>query len=91
MSATIKPARKPGLGTTVHRDGTVSYWDVYSQSWRRIPLRTVDVAVLSTIGHDDRQRIKRAVKEMLLSLAVESACAEVHKLAAEIAAEDDAP
>jgi nitrate reductase alpha subunit len=32
---TSQPTIKPDLANTYHRDGTVSYWDIYCQQWRR--------------------------------------------------------
>mgnify|MGYP001566575381 CR=1 FL=1 len=45
--------------TVCHRDGTVTYWDVYLQGFRRD--RAVDITdvILSTLGAGDRRRILR--------------------------------
>lgn len=43
----MKPHIKSGYRSTYHRDRTVSYWSVYSQSWQRT------TAYNLTNRHDD--------------------------------------
>ncbi len=53
MTPKIKEQCRP----TYHRDGTVSYWDVYQQQWARRPAQDVTEAVQAS--HDDvfRRRV----------------------------------
>jgi len=53
MTPTIKEQCRP----TYHRDGTVSYWDVFLQQWARRPAQEVTEAVQAS--HDDvfRRRV----------------------------------
>ena len=36
-----RPNWKPDAAPTYHRDGTVSYWDVYLQQWARQPAHEI--------------------------------------------------
>lgn len=49
-------ARKP-YGTTFHRDGTVTLWNVYLQSWERAA-RPSD-RVLASLETNERARVVR--------------------------------
>jgi hypothetical protein len=42
-----------------HRDGTVTYWDVYSQSWARVRADRISDRTLSTMSDEERARIHR--------------------------------
>lgn len=53
----MKPQISPNLKTTFHRDGTVSYWDVFLQGWQRIPVGAVSDKVLSSLPPDERERL----------------------------------
>lgn len=55
--STIRTARPATGRTTYHRDGTVTLWDVLTQSWRR--LRRVPDAVLATLDGQERERVIR--------------------------------
>lgn len=48
-------ADKRPYETTFHRDGTVTIWDVYSQSWVRT--RNPSVQLLASLGGDERGRV----------------------------------
>ena len=43
---------------TLHRDGTVTYWSVYRQTWVRRSRRLPDDEAAAQ-GRDDRERIDR--------------------------------
>lgn len=47
--------------TRYHRDGTVTFWDVYTQGWRRVYaidlMRSMKEDVLSTLPARERRRI----------------------------------
>ena len=46
--------------TTYHRDGTITVWDVYTQSWcRRLPAGRVPTQILATLSDRERARIAR--------------------------------
>lgn len=43
--------------TTFHNDGTVTYWDVYRQSWRTLDADQISDETLATLSDADRERI----------------------------------
>lgn len=48
--------------TTYHRDGTVTIWDSYSQSWTRIEATELvreGGRIMATLSDAERQRIER--------------------------------
>lgn len=58
----MKPTIKPRQVITIHRDGTVSLWDIISQQWRRLPAGDVPAAILATLTEAERSRIAAARK-----------------------------
>lgn len=42
-----------------HRDGTITVWDAYDQSWRRLGADNVSNRLLSTFNDYERSRIAR--------------------------------
>lgn len=48
--------------TTYHRDGSVTVWDVYRQTWRRLRADEVADALLATLSARERARIARTAK-----------------------------
>ena len=44
---------------TYHRDGTVTYWSVYEQIWRRLPAAEISDQTLATMSASERRRIER--------------------------------
>jgi len=59
----MEPTIKPHGALTYHRDGTVSYWDVYRQVWRRRPLRlvVVDREIMTSFSEEERDRLRNRV------------------------------
>ena len=57
-----------GMGdysTTFHRDGTVTYWNVYRQQWmKHIPAQAITAAVLATLSDDECEKIIRIAKRV---------------------------
>ena len=51
---------KSAYGTTYHRDGTITYWDVFRQQWRRGA--EISDRTLATMSPKDRERIQRHVR-----------------------------
>lgn len=48
--------------TTYHRDGTVTYWSVYHQSWQhRVPAQDIPDRELAAMSETERRRIARMV------------------------------
>ena len=46
-------------GTTYHRDGTITYWSVYAQMWRRrVEPESIPGEELAALGQRDRDRIR---------------------------------
>jgi hypothetical protein len=48
---------KSAYSTTFHRDGTVTVWDVYSQSWLRT--RRPSDRILASLNGKERDRVIR--------------------------------
>lgn len=53
---------KSRLSITCHNDGTVTYWSVYDQSWRR-RVRSVSDAHMATFSPAERERVARHLAE----------------------------
>ena len=51
-----KIAWKQTMGSTCHRDGTVSYWSIYNQVWTRS--RLVPDCELAAMGAAERARVR---------------------------------
>ena len=51
---------KPNYKSTLHRDGSVSFFDIYLQQWRRST--EVGNIVLATLGDIERTKIKNHLK-----------------------------
>lgn len=45
--------------TTYHRDGTVTVWDVYSQTWTRTA--SPSDQILASLSQSERERVMRHV------------------------------
>jgi len=45
--------------TTYHRDGTVTVWNIFSQTWMRLRAEHVSDPVLASLPEADRNRINR--------------------------------
>ena len=54
----MKPKIKPQMEMTLHRDGTVSYWDIYVQCWRRVLACMLEDNVLASFSDVERNKIK---------------------------------
>lgn len=48
---------KSAYGTICHRDGTVTYWDVHRQQWRRSS--QLSDRAIATMSPKDRERVQR--------------------------------
>jgi hypothetical protein len=55
----MEPKIKTGYQSTSHRDGTVSYWDVYTQGWDRVHADGISDSILSSMSDVERRRIAR--------------------------------
>ena len=49
--------------TTYHRDGTITYWHVYSQSWRRVRAADMSAENLATMSPAERKKIENHGKK----------------------------
>jgi hypothetical protein len=47
------------LPTRCHRDGTVTFWNVYTQQWERLCAMDISDDTLATLPHEERERIIR--------------------------------
>ena len=55
----MNPTNKANRANTYHRDGTVSYWDVYRQQWQRSS--SVSDQVLASMDDAERARVQRHI------------------------------
>lgn len=56
--------------TTIHADGTVTYWNVFEQGWvLHVPASWISDEVLATLSANDRKRIERAVLRDVMEAA----------------------
>ena len=46
--------------TTYHRDGTVTYWCVHGQVWRRSAVLSADT--LASFSREERERVLRHIR-----------------------------
>ena len=53
-----EPVRAAGRATTVHDDGTVSYWDVFRQQWHRCPAELIEDRVLASFSAEERGAVR---------------------------------
>lgn len=53
----MKPKIKPRQVITIHRDGTVSFFDVLAQQWERMPARHFNGNLLAILPQEDLNRI----------------------------------
>jgi hypothetical protein len=61
-TTTILTARRPRSGqTTMHRDGTVTLWDVWRQQWRRLPALAALHLLGASLSARERATIARRV------------------------------
>jgi hypothetical protein len=58
----MKPTIKKSGDITCHRDGTVSYWSVYTRTWSRRPAEQVPDRDLATMDNRERARIARMAR-----------------------------
>jgi hypothetical protein len=56
----MKPTIKAKQQNTYHRDGTVSYWSVYTQCWERRPANSIPRDDLAAMNADERLRVESA-------------------------------
>ena len=58
----MKPTIKPEMKTTVHRDGSVSYWSVNNQVWQRVGAGDlIQSKDFPTLNEQERARISKMV------------------------------
>lgn len=54
-----QPVRKLNLDITVHKDNTVSYWCIYTKTWRRTPIENISLETMLSLNQEERERIQR--------------------------------
>ena len=47
--------------TKFHRDGSVTYWDVFFQGWARVSALSVSDRALATLNDGDRARVAATI------------------------------
>ena len=57
LMQTRKPTVKPGMLHTLHKDGTVSYFSIVEQRWRREFACTVSAKELATMPESGRRAV----------------------------------
>jgi len=60
----MTPNRKPNCQPTYHRDGTVSYWNVYEGRWDRRPAQEIADEVQASHDEGFRLRVARMVEQV---------------------------
>ena len=50
------------LETTIHADGTATYWSVYQQRWVTDHITRIPDKELAAMRHDERQRVIAAME-----------------------------
>ena len=55
----MNPTIKENRANTYHRDGTVSYWDVYRQQWQRSS--SIRDQVLASMNDAEHARVQRHI------------------------------
>ena len=73
-TAQTEPTIKTNAQSTFHRDGTVSYWDLYEQRWCRAC--TFDDRTLATFDDALRERIARHTRQAVAQLEYERSLAD---------------
>lgn len=53
------PTIKPEYANTIHRDGTVSYWSVFRQTWHRSTASSIPDNELAAMNDKERSKIAR--------------------------------
>ena len=53
-----KTSKNSPYATTYHRDGTVTLWDVYAQTWMRLPACRISDKIMATLSDSERRRIR---------------------------------
>jgi hypothetical protein len=48
----------------LHRDGTVTYWSVYEQCWRRMPIARIPERELAAMERAARERVLAALANL---------------------------
>ena len=66
----MTPKWKPDAQPTYHRDGSVSYWDVFLQQWARRPAQDIGDEAQASQGDVFRRRVEN------MTLRYHRECAE---------------
>ena len=62
----MNPTIKPNQEITIHRDGTVSYFSVYTQQWQRVSAAAlVGARDFLALTSADRAKIKAAAQRLV--------------------------
>jgi len=52
-----KPLIKKKNKTTIHKDGTVSFWCIYNQIWKRLNMEQIPPQNLASFSFEERSKI----------------------------------
>lgn len=55
--STMQPLIKPEHQTTIHKDGTVSFWCIYNKIWMRLKMHEIPTKNLASFSSKDRMNI----------------------------------
>jgi hypothetical protein len=55
--STMQPLVKPDYQLTFHKDGTVSFWCVYNQIWKRMKMDQILPQNIATFSFEERSKI----------------------------------
>ena len=53
------------MNTVFHRDGTVTFWNVFTQTWSRFNVEDVSDRILSSLSEKERKRIIKLASKVV--------------------------
>jgi hypothetical protein len=82
------PKKKDLFGTTFHRDGSITVWDVYEQRWRRTS--RPDDEILASLSVKERERVEKHISRTRDNPRSSATCIQRGKLRPHEVPADDA-
>lgn len=64
MDSIFEPTIKEKAENTLHNDGTISYFDIFEQRWRRVAVDNLTIKVLASFNEKERQDIRNKQLEL---------------------------
>lgn len=57
MEAALEPKISKGHKSTIHKDGTVSFWCIYNKVWKRLKMEQIPPQNLASFSFAERIKI----------------------------------